>query len=196
MVAWLNLDQWLPYTDARRIVYSYLDAHDRRMVELAHGVRNVATEDMYGAIKLGHLEQVQYLYGGYMWVIIGLVEFALYHEQDAIALWLCSQNGQGAGLLRLVIRMRKPDMVRYLIVNLQWTWYTNAISDIVCEGDLELAQWAINHGCEWERQHVYLCRLAVRFNEPHRFQWVQTLGKPMDALSMSLARRKWPNAGI
>ena len=45
MGSWLNLHEFLPYRDVRRLVYSYLDKYDKEVVEIAHGVRKFIAFD-------------------------------------------------------------------------------------------------------------------------------------------------------
>ena len=94
-VSWLNLHEWIPIRDVRKLIYALLDACDRECVEAAHGVRPVISfAAACVAASKGHLKLVRHLkMSPTPWNNFNILWAATESTSSSMIEWACTQPG-------------------------------------------------------------------------------------------------------
>lgn len=148
--SWLNLHEWIPQRDVRKLVYGYLNAHDLLLVERAHGVKKtpITFSFMKHVVGCGYLEIVKW----------------------------ATDDGYYFGA-RLSAHAAKCGQLYVLQMLRERGCYVDATTcaNAARYGHLDVLKFARLHGCPWDQRTLLY---AKRKGHQHVVEWALQNGAP------------------
>jgi len=198
-VSWLNLHQWIPQRDIRKMIYKLLDWNDRRIVEYAHTNKLSLLNNIHqlDCAQHGYLSMLQWMYCDLHFPINEAVYiFAAQYGHLNVIKWARSIKCPWDQWTTLfAARYGHLELLDWLYENgcplgpsicdsaaigghlhiMKWLhskdckWSENTTVNAADCGYLELFQYLIDNGCLWNRGRC----LRSRF--PKIVEWIRNL---------------------